>query len=254
MAGNFVAAGALIVLAIAHSIIGERQLLTPLFGAEWSIPKLPRRVVERVLRMGWHLLSITLFGLGLVALELDPHAVIGWTALAAAAFIFFMVRTHLAWPIALLAAFASFHADGSLTDGWLQIAAATACIVMLAASALHVYWAAGGTWMYDIVVPPTPPDAKRSFDPGPLGTLAVAGALAAFAALVAMNVFDIGPAWSSWLVLAGVAVLTMRAIGDTRSVGFTKTIRNTAFAKADDHWFTPLIVFLAFGAAASTLL
>lgn len=251
---SILAAGLLIFLGVAHSLIGERRILTPLFAAEWSTSSPPRAAVERILRMAWHLLSLTLLGLGLIALEREPSVVIAWTALACALLIFVMVRSHFAWPLTLLTAFALFHSNGALTDGWLRIASAAAIITMLAASALHVWWATGGTWMLDVASPPTPPGAKRSFEPGPVATLAVAVALAAFAALVAMTAFDIGPAWSSWLVIAGVVVLTIRAFGDTKVAGFTKTIRNTDFARADDQWFTPLIVFLAFGAAASVLL
>jgi len=252
--GQLIAGGCLIALAAGHSFLGERRVLGPLFAAEWSTPGTPRPVLERILRMAWHLLSIALAGLGFIAFGLSKFAVIGWTALASAALIFVMARTHFAWPISTLAGFAALHANDSLTDGWLQIASITAIVAIIAAAALHVYWAAGGMWMLDAASPPTPPGAKRSFEPGPIATLAVAVALTCFATLIAMTTFDRGPGWLSWLVIIGVAVLTLRAIGDTKVAGFTKTIRDTRFAKADDRWFTPLIVFLAFGASASVLL
>jgi len=43
----------------------------------------------------------------------------------------------------------------------------------------------------------------------------------------------------------------LRAIGDTRVAGSTKTVRNTDFARADDRYFTPIVVFLALGASGA---
>ena len=51
---------------------------------------------------------------------------------------------------------------------------------------------------------------------------------------------------------AGVsAVVALRAAGETKLVGFTKTARDTGFARADDRYFTPLVVLLALGATGS---
>ncbi len=50
-----------------------------------------------------------------------------------------------------------------------------------------------------------------------------------------------------------IVVLSLRAIGDTKVAGFTKTVRDTAFSRADDQYFTPLITFIALGATAALL-
>jgi len=91
------------------------------------------------------------------------------------------------------------------------------------------------------------------FSPGPLLTLAVAVALATFAALISISSFGDPSTLVRWLVIGGVAVLTIRAVGDKKVAGFTKQDRSTLFAQADDRYFTPLIVFLALGATGALL-
>lgn len=104
--------------------------------------------------------------------------------------------------------------------------------------------------MQDRALPPVP---VGGFKPGPWLTLAEAAALAAFGLLVAMAALGHGPPAVRWLVYAGVAVLVARAVGDRRTAGFTKTVRDTAFARADDAYFTPLVVFLALGATGALI-
>jgi hypothetical protein len=52
-----VAALSYLSLALAHSWLGERDVLRPLFAQAWSIG-LPRRLLEALLRWAWHLTSI----------------------------------------------------------------------------------------------------------------------------------------------------------------------------------------------------
>ncbi|MGL5849853.1 MAG: DUF3995 domain-containing protein, partial [Phycicoccus sp.] len=225
--------------------LGERALLRPLFGSSWSIP-IPRAAAEPVIRFAWHLTSVAWVALAFVVVGVEPRPVVGAMSLLSAAVVFVMLRSHLAWPFFLLGGLAALRADGLLGDTALDVGAAVTAVALAAASALHVYWAAGGRWSADRVVPP-------GFVPGRWLTLAVAAALASFAALVLLVAWDLGPAALRWPVGAGVAVLTVRAIGDARTAGFTKTIRDTPFAAADDRYFTPLVVFLALGAAGAVL-
>jgi hypothetical protein len=48
-------------------------------------------------------------------------------------------------------------------------------------------------------------------------------------------------------------VLLARAIGDGRTLGFTKRVRDTAFARNDTRLFSPLCLFLAVVAGLATL-
>lgn len=248
---EIIIAGCLFVLAAAHSILGESDILRPLFAAEWKMTKTPRWATEKILRFAWHLTSLAWLALGLAILDVPLLPVLAVMSLASAALIFAMLRGHLAWPLFLLAGVAALRADGLLEGTVLQVVSLATAIALLSAAAIHVYWAFGGAWMLDRAVPPS--TSETSFAPGPVLTLAVAGALAVFAALVGMVAFDAGPEQLRWLVIAGVAVFTLRAIGDTKVAGFTKSVRDTSFAIADDRWFTPLIVFLALGATGALL-
>ncbi len=210
----------------------------------------PRWATERILRFAWHLTSVAWVAMALAVLDVPLLVSIAAMSLVSATIIFVMLRGHLAWPLFLLAGSAALHADGQLDGPLLQASGVLTTLLLLAAAGVHVYWAAGGTWMIDRALPTT---STPSVAPGPLLTVLVAGALIVFGALVGLVTFDTGPSALRWVVVAGVVVFSLRAIGDTKLVGFTKSVRNTAFAVADDRWFTPLIVFLALGATGSLL-
>jgi hypothetical protein len=247
---QLVIAGCLAVLGIVHSALGETEILRPLFAAEWQTA-IPRSAIEKILRFAWHLTSIAWYALAAIILEVDAIFVIATMSFVSAATIFVVLRTHLAWPLFLLAGLAALYESAVLEVAALRaITIATAAVLTMAA-AVHVYWAAGGRWLSDQAAPAHIGD--KTFQPGPLATLAVAATLTGFAALILMTAFERGPAATRWFVVAGIAVLVLRAIGDTRVVGFTKKTRHTVFGQADDRYFTPLVVFLAFGATAALL-
>jgi len=250
MQGEQLAAGLLVLLAIVHSTLGESSILGPLFKQEWKVVE-PRWAVERILRFAWHLTSVAWLALAAVLLGAAVLSVVAGFAIVSAAIIFVMLRGHLAWPLFLLAALAALHADQRLTDEVLLAGAIAAAMMLVLAAGVHVYWASGGRWMLDVAVPVDPSGRGRS--PGPALTLAVAGALTTFAALVLAAATDVGPPVARTLVWIGVAVFTVRAIGDTKTVGFSKSDHRSTFAQADDRWFTPIIVCIALGATASVL-
>jgi len=243
-----VVAGCLVVLGIAHSALGERDILRPLFAAEWSTP-IPRGPAERILRFAWHLTSLAWFALAAIAAGGDVLVVVGMVSLSSAALIFAMLRGHLAWPIFLVAGLAALWDADLLADGYLRLGAATTIGVSLVAAAVHVYWAVGGNRYLDRALPPS----DGGFTPGPVLTALVATVLVMFASLVAFVAFGSGSTATRTLVLGGVVVLALRAIGDRRVAGFTKTDRNSEFALADDRIFTPLVVLLAVGASGALL-
>ncbi|MGL4177254.1 MAG: DUF3995 domain-containing protein [Dermatophilaceae bacterium] len=245
MTGSSIAAGCLLFLAAAHSALGERMLLAPLLRSSWSIP-VPRDVAEPVIRFAWHLTSVAWVALAVVVVGVDPLPAVGAMSLLSAAVVFVMLRLHLSWPFFLLGGLAALRADGLLADGLLEVGAAATAAALALASALHVYWAVGGRWLFDRATP-------AGFVPGRWLTFAVAVALAVFAALVLVVASGSGPAALRPLVAAGAMVLVLRAVGDAKIVGFTKTIRGTPFADADDRYFTPLVVFLALGSTGAVL-
>lgn len=123
-------------------------------------------------------------------------------------------------------------------------------------SLLHFYWAAGGRGGKVAVLPtwPAAPDAitppKPALNPGPWATICVASGLAAMALAVALRAGLLGEPvehWTlRWILIALAALMFIRAIGDFRFVGIFKSVRGTAFARADNLIYSPLCV--AFGA------
>lgn len=251
MQGAELAAVLLVLLAIAHSVLGETSILRPLLRQEWRVAE-PRWAVERILRFAWHLTSLAWLALAAVLLGVDVLPVVAGFSMASAMMIFTMLRGHLAWPLFLLAGLACLHADQRLTESVLVAGAAVASLTLVLAAAVHVYWALGGTWMLDVAVPPAT-SGGPAFQPGPVVTLLVAGALLVFSGLVMAAALGTGPTIVRTLVWLGVAVFTIRAIGDTKTAGFSKSDHSSAFAQADDRWFTPIIVLVALGATASVL-
>lgn len=261
---ELIIAGCLVVLGVAHSTLGEQELLRPLFSAEWTIES-PRWAVERIFRFAWHLTSLAWFALAGIVAGLDALPIVGIMSLVSAAMIFVMLRGHLAWPLFLLAGLAAFYAEGWIGSGALQAGGGLTAAALVLAAGVHVYWAAGGQWMIDRALPKV---EGRDFSPGPVATLAVAAALLAFAGLVTLTGFSNAIQSSAiqsnatpsdatqlarWAVMAGVAILTIRAVGDNKVAGFTKTDHSSPFGQADDQYFTPLIVLLALGATGALL-
>lgn len=248
MTGTNLAAAMLVLLAVAHSALGEAGIIGPLLRQQWAIDE-PRWAVDRILRFAWHLTSVAWLALAAVLLGVGILPAVAAAAAVSGAIVFVMLRGHLAWPLFTLAALGALRADGRLTDGVLDAGAIAAMGGLAVAAAVHVYWALGGRWMLDRAVPAELGDRP----PGPLLTLAVAAGLLVFAGLVGAAAFDVGPAGSRPLVWAGVAVFGLRAFGDTKVAGFTKTEHETPFGRADDQWFTPIVVFIALGATAAVL-
>lgn len=117
-------------------------------------------------------------------------------------------------------------------------------------SALHVFWAAGGSLGTGAAIPSV--GGRPVFRPGPAATLAVALGLALAAALVLAQARLVRLGLPPRLTLAGTlllgAVFVLRAVGDFRLVGFFKSVRGTPFARWDTALFSPLCLLLGLGA------
>lgn len=121
--------------------------------------------------------------------------------------------------------------------------------VFTALAAVHVYWALAGAPGGASV--PTLADGTPLFRPSAGGTLAVAGALLAAAAVVlgrgGVAALPLPPGLyrvGAWVL---GAVLGLRAVGDFRYVGMFKRERRSAFARRDTVLYTPLCALLAAG-------
>jgi len=239
----------ILVLAVTHSALGEVRIIGPLLSnQQWSIG-VPRPIAEALLRMVWHLTSITWLGLALLAFGLSMPLAIGWSMLIPAAVMIIGLRGHLAWPLFLMAGLAALH-----YDGWLDnVASPTAWVTGVAfglAGLVHLYWALGGSWGSTAVFPDI--EGRPGWRPGRALTAFVGAVLLGFGVLVVLS----GSGTSSGLrpmMIVGAVVLLIRAAGDGRYLGFTKRVFGTEFSRRDTALYTPIVVFLAFGTLASLL-
>lgn len=123
-------------------------------------------------------------------------------------------------------------------------------VILLAISALHIYWAFGGQWGMAVAVPET--DGQAAFKPGRALTLLVALGLAVFVALhlarLGWLLLPLSHTWIQYSLLAVGGIFFLRAIGDFRYVGFFKRITDTAFAKMDTAYYIPLCLVLSINA------
>lgn len=105
-------------------------------------------------------------------------------------------------------------------------------------SAVHIYWALGGTWGVVGVLPTK--DGERKLNPSPVGTLVVASGLVVFAEISLGDVLAY-----KWGYLVIGILFGLRAIGDFNYVGVFKKVKNSVFAKKDTTIFIPLCFYLS---------
>ena len=117
-------------------------------------------------------------------------------------------------------------------------------LIFLYISSIHFYWAFGGQWGSDAVLPTRADNNTKVLNPSILPTLIVAFGLLGFglfilvmSGLISYNI----PQWLNnyglWII---VSIFTLRAIGDFNYVGFFKKIKHTKFGKNDTKYFSPL--------------
>jgi hypothetical protein len=124
-----------------------------------------------------------------------------------------------------------------------------AAVVFAALSGLHVYWAVGGSSGTAAVVPTI--EGRATLAPSAFATLVVAFLLALSALLLVGAVAGWEPTWVFRIGSGGLAVVMLaRAIGDFRTVGFFKRVRDTRFARNDTRYFAPLCLGLGLAAGA----
>ncbi len=248
----YIAAAIVILTAALHSFAGGAVLIRPLLAQDWDIG-LPRPAVDRILWFAWHLTSIAWVGLAAAMLGLPLFHAAALVFVLSGLLILVMLRGHLAWPLFLGAGACIWASMGVLPPWLLRASAVGGASLSLALAGLHAYWGVGGRRGLAAAVPQRE-DGTPAFKPGPLACFAVAAACAVLAGALAwpaVGTAPVGARVSLWLALG---VFVLRAIGDGRQVGFSKANRDTAFARADDAIYSPLVVALAFACGASLLL
>lgn len=122
------------------------------------------------------------------------------------------------------------------------------CIIFLLLTLLHIYWALGGKWGGHFAVP-TDPNDKPLFKPGPFATLIVAGGLLLFSWIDLSAIGWLRPEavlkYIRWALLGIALIFLVRAVGDFRYVGFTKSKRKTLFAYWDTRFYSPLCLLIS---------
>lgn len=249
---EWIAAALLAVVGVLHSVLGEREILQPLFAQDtWKVAGISRWAFERILRFAWHLTTIAWWALAAALVGAPISVAFAATCLLSAAIILIMLPGHLAWPMFLAAGLLALWSADAVPEWLLWAAASVAAAVALVAAGFHVAWAFGVRAGVANAIPQRPETNEPTFRPDRSGTLAVAAALAAFAALVIATASGRAGQWAAWLTLAGAIVLTLRVVGDGRWVGVTKRVRDTGFAEADDRMWTPAAALLALGGVAA---
>ena len=122
--------------------------------------------------------------------------------------------------------------------------------ILVATSALHIYWAFGGKWASKNVIPTLEGDKPlfRITTIPMFPTLMVAVLLIIAAGLFLWHAGVINIGLPEWLRIAGVWTVTVvffaRAIGEFRYVGFFKKIRDTGFGRLDTKVYSPLCLLV----------
>ena len=117
------------------------------------------------------------------------------------------------------------------------------CMIFTLLGVIHIYWLFGGNWGLKNVIPTK--SQKDDFHPPPkFATLVVAILLLffGFTYFIKSGFIDVqAPSWMvNYVYWVISSIFVLRAIGEFKYVGFFKKVRNTAFAKADSIWFSPL--------------
>ena len=238
-AGLVVAMGSLLVLAVAHSALGEVKLIGPLVKSS-AFPELPlpASFAKPTLRFAWHLTSLAWVALAW-ALAADESARWPVSALLAVSGLITHLSTrgnHFAWAVFVAGALgAVFSARGPTS----QAVAFLGVVLLVVLGAIHVAWAAGWKGGFGAAVPEV--DGRPAFRPPTALTLLVALGLFTLAVLLASLGGLIGEIpFARPLGLAAAAVFALRTFGDLRTVGLFKRPMRTEFARMDSLLYTPI--------------
>ncbi len=124
-------------------------------------------------------------------------------------------------------------------------------LIFLLISVLHIYWAFGGKWAMNAVIP-TKIDGASTFNPGKLATLIVAFGTFLFALVMVANLgyMDhlVNRKYIGYATIAIACIFFIRAIGDFKYAGFFKRIKDTEFARNDTRMYSPLCLLLSLNA------
>ncbi|HDR7277524.1 TPA: DUF3995 domain-containing protein [Bacillus paranthracis] len=119
--------------------------------------------------------------------------------------------------------------------------------ILFLVSFLHVYWAFGGKWATNSVIPTKA--GEKAFTPGTGMTLFIALLLSMAAIILLQQTNIIHFAFPNIIVQMGswvcMVVFFIRVIGEFHYFGIFKRKKDTRFARMDTVLFIPLCAFLS---------
>lgn len=117
-------------------------------------------------------------------------------------------------------------------------------LIFLFISSIHFYWAFGGKWGSDAVLPTKDDSNTKILNPAILPSFIVAVGLLSFGLFILVMSGLISIDIPQWLFKYGLwiiaSIFILRAIGDFNYVGFFKKIKHTKFGKSDTKYYSPL--------------
>lgn len=121
-------------------------------------------------------------------------------------------------------------------------------LIFLFISSIHLYWAFGGKWGSDAVLPTKEDNNTKVLNPNILPTLIVAFGLLSFGFFILVMseliTFNI-PHWlSKYLLWIITGIFILRAIREFRCVVFFKKIKHTKFSIHDTKYYSPLCLII----------
>ena len=121
-------------------------------------------------------------------------------------------------------------------------------VVFFLLGALHFYWAVGGKWATDVVVP-TKPTSEKLFNTSALSCVIVGSGLwlMSFVHVANAGLIFKGSDFTifRYCTLAIAIIFLVRFMGDFKWVGLFKKVKGTSFAKNDALYYSPLCLFLS---------
>lgn len=121
-------------------------------------------------------------------------------------------------------------------------------IIFLILAVFHFYWALGGEWGLDSVIPVREAIQEKQVSI-PIYASFIVGILLCFCATMfwvkAGFITTFFPEWFSIFYWIVPFIFLLRIIGDFRYVGLFKKVRNTSFSRADNQYFIPLCAVIS---------
>jgi hypothetical protein len=129
-------------------------------------------------------------------------------------------------------------------------------VIFILISLIHVYWAFGGKWGIEAVIPKLE-NRSGTLTPPPIATLVVAGGLLGFALVHAAALKLISFITADYLGICLIiiaSIFALRAVGDFKYVGLFKKQRTGLFAQNDTRYYIPLCVLISLNASMTYFL